>query len=220
MTRKQIRDLTRKRLGETTSAFWSDVELNDWINDGGRDVCYRTKCKRTDGYLTTSSGVGEYSLSTYFPALLSIFRIYFYQNGSSWQKLDPTTEEELDILHPGWKSASSGVPTEYFYDLKLNRLGFYLKPNSSNAGTNYARVYYAEDFTNITDDNTEPNIPEFLHVAISDHVVAYGFEQRGYGDKANDAWLKYFSRLREWRTESDREREDEEIIMKNYKNIY
>jgi hypothetical protein len=50
-------------------------------------------------------------------------------------------------------------------------------------------------------------------------VAALGFEQRGYGDKANDAWQKYFSKIKDYEIERHREKEDDDIIMRNYRNI-
>ena len=66
MTRQNLRDLIRKRLGETTAAFWTDVELNQYINNAGHDIAYNTKCIKTDGYMDTD-GSGLYTLSDSFP---------------------------------------------------------------------------------------------------------------------------------------------------------
>ena len=67
MTRQRIRDLIRKRLGETTTAFWSDTELNNWINDAGHDIADKTKCVRQNGNITTVEDQSEYTVSTAFP---------------------------------------------------------------------------------------------------------------------------------------------------------
>lgn len=219
MTRTNIRDLTRKRLGETTASFWSNPELNTWINDGGRDIAFRTKCIKTNGYISSVDGTQEYTLTTSFSNLLAVTEVYFKQGGTTWFKMEATSKTKLDIDMPGWMSYDSGTPTEYYWDREEDLIGFIVKPDSDNAGTNYIRVYYADDFTALTDDASVPAIPIYLHQAISDYVVALGFEQRGYGDKANDAWAKYHGRLRNYMTERQREREDDEIIMVNYRNV-
>lgn len=220
MTRGNIRDLIRKRLGETTSAFWSDTELNTWINDACKDIVFRTKCYKTNSYLTTVEDTAEYVLSTSFLNILSIFEAYLYQDGATWVKLDPTSRTELDNHQPGWLSADAGVPTDYYWDKDENVFGLYVKPNSDNAGTSYVKVYYARKFSDMTDDADEPTgIPEFLHKAATHYVTAFGYEQRGHGDKANDAWSKYFATLKDYLIESKREREDDDLIMVNYRNI-
>ena len=226
MIRLQIRSLIRKRLGETTAAFWLDTELNTWIDDACTDIAFRTKCLKTDSFLTPSFNIGEYSLNSSFPNILSIDDVYFFQSASSdttnstFQRLVSTDRLQLDIEYPGWKSVQAGVPTHYYYDREDDLFGIYMKPDTNNAGTNYCRVYYRKKHTNISDDNSTPDIPENLHLGITDYVVALGFEQRGFGDKANDAWQKYFAKIKDYEVERMREKEDDDIVSRNYRNIY
>lgn len=220
MNRQQIRDLARKNLGETTAAFWTDSELNLYINLAGQDIADKTKCIRTNSYLTTVANQAEYPLSANFTDILSILELYFLQDGLNFQKLIATSRTRLDLEHPGWMSAEAGTPFEYYEDMEEDTLTLYTKPNSLNAGTDYARVFYAKKFTDLTADSQTPaGIGNDLQLAMIDFVVAYGYQQRGWGDKSNDAWQKYFVRLKEYITERKREREDQEIIMKNYRNI-
>lgn len=219
MTRKQIRDLIRKRLGETTAAFWLDVELNTWINDAGHDIVFRTKCLKDNGYITTVENTQEYAITDNFPTLLSITEVYLEVDGETWSKLDPTTRTQLDLDNPGWLSYEAGTPGQYYWDLEEDVFGLVVKPDEDNAGDDYIRVYYAKDFVELTDDSQSPAVIEYLHEAFVDYVCAKGFEQRGYGDKGNDAWTKYNVRLRIYLVEHKREREDEEIISRNYKNV-
>ncbi len=218
MKRENIRALIRKGLGETTESFWSNTELNTWINDACHDLAFRTKCIRDNGYLTTIADTAEYSLSTNFTGILAITELYFYQDGSSWQKLKPTTRTKLDIEHPGWLGYSSGTPTEYYWDIDEDVLGFLVKPNSDNAGSQYARVYYAKDCTEMTTDTDTTGMPVFLDDAVISYVIAKGFGQRGYGSKENDMWQKYYGRIKDFFSERRREREDDEIIMRGYRS--
>lgn len=219
MTRKEIRDLTRKLLGETTASFWTDTELNTWINDAGTDIAYLTKCLKDNGYITTVEDTNEYTISSNFSTLLSISKVYLYQDGSSWQNLKSTTRDKLDREHPGWLSADSGTPTKYYYDIQEDTLGLYVPPDSDNAGSNYLRVYYAKEYTDVTDDDSTPDLPEFLHLAMCYYVTSLGFAQRGYGDKSNDMRNKYASRIKGYRSESKREKVDEDIIMIPQQNL-
>ena len=44
MNRSSIRELTRTLLSEPTSAYWSDTELNNYIDYGLTDFCQQTDC--------------------------------------------------------------------------------------------------------------------------------------------------------------------------------
>lgn len=220
MNRGQIRALSRKILGETTSAFWTDDELNLYINLGGQDLADKTKCIRTNAYLNITENQSEYSLSSNFTDLISVLEVYFFQDGSNWQKLDSTSRTRLDIEHPGWLSAEAGTPTEYYEDIEEDVIRFYTKPNAANSGNNYARIFYCKKFSEMNSDAESPSgISNDLQLAIVDFVSAYGFQQRGWGDKANDSWNKYYARIKDYMVERRREKEDYQIVMKNYRNV-
>jgi len=221
MNRQNIRDLARKNLGETTASFWTNAELNTWINDAGTDIAFETKSIRTNGYITTVEDQEEYSISTDLDsALIAVAEVYFYQNATTWRRLEETNRERLKVEHPGWMSAGSGVPTQYYWSREEDLIGVYVPPDSTNAGTDYMRVYYSKAFTDLASDAAVPTLPEYLHMAMVHHVTATGYQQRGYGDKANDAWSKYHSRIAAYYKELKREREDEEIIMKPERNLW
>ena len=219
MTRAQIRDLSRKRLGETTSAFWSDAELNQWINDSGHDIAFRTKCLRTNGLFTPVADQGAYTLTSHFPTLLSPLEVYYFTDALTWQKLDPTNRTDLDITHQGWQSVESGTPYQYWWDREEDTLYLFVPPSSDQVGTNYVKLYYCKDYTDLSADGTESGLPDRLHWAQVDYVVATGYETRGHGDKSNDAWGKYFKRMHDYQVERNREKEDDDLIMKNYRNV-
>lgn len=219
MVRSTIRDLSRKLLGETTASFWTNPELNGWIDLACDDLAFRAKCIRDDDKMTTVAETAEYVLSTHFPTALAVLEVYYYLNGTTWDKLDSTSRDKLNIEEAGWKSATSGTPDRYYWSKKEDMIGFYVKPNATNAGTDYAEVYFAKKHTAITTDSATIDIPEPLHLAIVDWVVATGLDSRGWGDKANDKWQKYFSKIHDYTVESAREDEDEDITMKSYRNI-
>jgi len=191
MTRSEIRALVRKSLGETTESFWSDTELNTWIDDGGYDLAFRTKSIRANGYITTTSA-GEYTISTDLASnVLTVLDVYYKVSGTTWTKLALMSREELDTRYPTWRSDTAGTPLIAYFDMEEGTIGFYVAPAAGQYGTSYARVYYAVNFTDLALDTSVPTLPTYLHRAIAYYVIAYGFEQRGYGDKSNDAWKKY-----------------------------
>jgi len=222
MTRLQIRNMARKRLGETSGVFWSDDELNGWIDQAGHDLAFKTKSIRTNGYMTPVSSQADYALTTYFSTLLAVLELYHKTGGTTWKKLEPiTSRQDFDLKYPGWMNTSAGTPHSYFYDKEEDNLQLYPKPNSTNASTNYVRVYYARTYTAMTSDtgsNGTPTLPEPLHLAMVDWTVSLGYETRGYGDKANDAMAKYEKKIADYLRERQREKEDDEIIMRSYRH--
>jgi hypothetical protein len=221
MTRLEIRSLIRKRLGETTASFWSDAELNSWINDACTDVAFRAKCLRGSSYFTTVADTADYTMSALVSAatVLSINEVYYKQNGTTWQKLEATSRTELDMTDPTWKSTDSGTPQRYWFDREEGTFSLYQKPDSTNAGVSYGQLFYTKAHVDINGDSESPQLPEYIQNAIVDYVVANGYEQRGWGDKANDAWTKYYSKIRDYQVERNREKEDEDIVSKNYRNL-
>ena len=248
MTRSEIRAMARKALGETTSAFWTDEELNNYVNAGCKDLAWRTKCLRTYGYIgsvscepnTTSIKSNEYSITGNFPTALAVMEVYFKVDGKRYLRLEPTLREELDVEFQGWQGSvgytstdttgntavttynfesQPGVPMKYYWSREENIVGLYPPPNDDQEGNDYIKVYYAYDHTNIANDADSPTLPTGLHLAVVDFVVARGLEDRNWGDRANDAWGKYYQKIKDYTVEKKNEREDEEIIMKNYRNI-
>lgn len=248
MNRGTIRTLARKGLGETTSAFWTDAELNTYINVGCKDVAWRTKCLRTSGTLgaiscassTVSLKSNEYSITSYFPTAFAINEVYFKVDGQRFMRLTPTTREELDVENNGWQSLTgytlgvtsgtaavtyynygsvTGTPIKYYTSREENLFGLYPPPGDDQAGADYIKVYYSYDHTDISSDNDSPSLPSGIHLAVVDFVIAKGLEDRGWGDRANDMWNKYYAKLKDYGVEKKNEREDEEIIMKGYRNV-
>lgn len=219
MDRQEIRDLSRKRLGETTAAFWTDPELNQWIDNAGHNLAYITKYIKLNGYIDTTSAQ-EYTLSSYFPNWLSVLKVYLLNQGDTWWKLRQTDEDKLDRDSDGWRSAPASTPYRYYQDKERDILGLYPKADSANQGSSYLHVFYSNDFTDLTVDDVDLTMPFELQLAVVDFVVATGYETRGWGDKANDAWGKYSGKARAYMVERDTEKEEDEeaLLMKNYRN--
>jgi len=244
MQRSEIRDRARKKLGETTAAFWTNEELNGYINDGCRDLSFRTKSIKANTYLTTAdcaqneSGAAatEVTLTSIDPALYSVEQVYFLVDGTQWVRLKPYERDAMDIDYPGWRDAIGrtyvdgpttyynygsmpGTPILYYWDREEDLFGWWLPTDSTQSNSNNMRIYFTKRHTDLTGDTQEPQLPEPLTNAIIDYVIATGLEDRGWGDKANDRWNKYFKKIEDYRIETSRERTDEDTESRNYRNI-
>jgi hypothetical protein len=253
MNRERIRNMVRKRLGDKTAAFWTDEELNNYINDGCRDISYRTKSIKANGFMSINScepnevtqASNEYPLSSNFENIYAVWEVYFFHENKDWIRLKPTIREELDEESPGWKGnvgytleipgvvtetdpdpeatfiynydSNGSCPTHYYWDREEDIIGFNPPPDDSNEGPNNVHVYYVKKHVDLDSDVDIPQLPEPLHNAVINYAIAVGSEDRGWGDKANDYWTKYYHQLREYMIERNREREDDEIVTINYK---
>jgi len=133
MTRQEIRTLSRKMLGETTAAFWTDSQLNEWIDDAGNDIAFLTKCLRTNSTITITGGTGEYTISSAIATnVLSIIDVWYRVGGATWTKMDLMAREELDTRYPTWRSVAAGVPSISYYDIEEDVIGFYVSPQAIN----------------------------------------------------------------------------------------
>lgn len=255
MTRQEVRSVARKALGETTSAFWADDELNTYIQLATSDIAWRTKCLRPQpGGFTTIGSIScdantvaqrsnEYQLSTYFPGYYAVVEVYFLIDGKRWRRLDPTSRQELDAKFVGWQStlgytapntatgittynmaSITSIPISYYWSREEDILGLYPPPNtaqsSATTGQNMIKVYWTMDAPTLSSDvQSLYPIPLGLHLAAVDFAVARGLEDRGWVDRANDSWTKYYKRLSDYKVERDNEREDDETVSKNYRNL-
>jgi hypothetical protein len=333
MTRKEIRDVARKRLGETTSAFWTDDELNLYINLGCKNIAWRTKSLRDTGYInvqscdanTTGAVSTEWTISSMDPLAFAINEVYFKRENTTYRRIEPSSREELDIETEEWQSLvgytnvidaganllftgsglddmtfsgtysgdaateitykvvidangtpdtfewfkdnvsqASGVaitgavqpldlgftvefaattghtisdqwtwgsptitynydsetsePLQYYWSREEDNFGIYPPPSDEHDGAPL-KIYYSKDHVDMSSDNAVPTLPTNLHLAAIDYTVASGLEDRGWGERANDHWNKYMKKLQDYEVEKGNEREDEEIIMKPYRNI-
>ena len=218
MDREDIRNKIRKQLGETTASFWTDSEINLWINDSIRDIAWRTKCLRKNAYMTPVASQAEYALSSYFSDIKFMLEFYHKNEGTTWRKLKQISRSELDVDYQGWLSASAAAPDKYAYDIEEDWLLIWPAPNSTNASTNYIRAYYVYEPTDLDDDADVPQIPDVLHDVIVEGVKVTAYESRGLGDRANNSRGVYINAIKDYLVHRDLE-DDENITMRNYRNV-
>ena len=208
-----------KKLGDTTGSFWQPSEIVDYINEGIQDIAYRTKSILTDSTFNAFAGQASYGLQASLPLALAITELYFYNIQTlKWIKLRSTTRTELDETNPGWLSAPTALPNQYWYDRELNEIYLFPPPDASYVSNQCVWAYYSIQSTDLANPTDIPQIPQPIHLAIIDYATAVGNEDRGWMDKAAVAWASYYKRLNDYDVERGREREDDQVIMKGYKN--
>jgi hypothetical protein len=62
LTRVNTRSAIRTLLNEPVAKFFTDIEINGWIDEGCRDICIMTLCSTHIGSaITTTSGISTYA---------------------------------------------------------------------------------------------------------------------------------------------------------------
>ncbi len=218
MIRSEIRTLCRKELGETSSGFWSDAEINGYINLACTDIADRVRCIKANDYVNIIAEQSDYVASSILTNPLGVTEVYFLMNGVTWDKLNPIDRTELDRDFSSWLSTTSGTPYAYYFDSEEDLFQLYPAPDSNNDGSNYARIYYFKDHVDmavtVEGDTSSPTLPKSLTPAIVKYVAAFGSETRGWMDKANDFWQKYYTLLNDYEVNKMKKKPDDNIVSK------
>lgn len=145
--RKKVRDIIRE---PDETGFYNNEEINDWINEGQREIAKKTNILKSTSYVNTSSGVKQYELPTDYldTVFLKIDGEKLYATS-----MEKAVEEEEKV---------SGYHYYYIWNDVL-----YL---TFNPGDNELFLLYNKMPEDMTDDLDTPSIP----VKYQDTLVDYG----------------------------------------------
>ena len=125
MTLAQMRTEVYARLGEQ-AGFYSDDNINQWLNDGVDDIVLRLEPVIADASIDIVSGTWEYLLPE---DLISIKTVLTKDSDDDWVNMFETTMEQLFRDDPAWESTTNGPPASQWY-WKENTLGIFPVPNT------------------------------------------------------------------------------------------
>lgn len=135
----------RRRLNESSPAFWTDPELNDWLDYGAKDVSARLLCLETYAQGATTSGSGIYALPD---NVIKVFRL-LYCDGGNWTRLSYIEWRDYDT-HYLWSSATDTSNPPDFFTLYQQQLLLVPAPAYTALGAGTAIITaggLAEKFT-------------------------------------------------------------------------
>jgi hypothetical protein len=143
-TRTAARTAVRALVNEPVAKFFTDDDINEWIDEGTRDVSLMTLCAQAIGTsITTSDGVYKYSYPTTTTAHTSIdtiaIKTLINSEGKALQYISPDlfgrTENESDLTHwTEWGQTIMLSPTPGTAGLTLTPL-FWIEVGCTAAGT-------------------------------------------------------------------------------------
>ena len=185
----------RRKLSEVTAAFWTDLEIYSWLNQGQLLIAKKSKCLKRTATITTTASTQEYDLNSTtngFPDIIDISKdgVYFYINGTSYQPLDFTTIGRLNKESSGWQGVAASVPSKYYYDKATKTIGIYPKPNSTNAGAYlFISGYHKSKILNAGTCAATPSATAII-LATGSSTVPY---PNPVNDYYNDLYIEIYS---------------------------
>ena len=102
-----LRTKVRRRLDENTARFWADEDLNDWINEGAREVARRAEVLQHTSTINAVGGVQQYSLpnDTY-----RVHRVEWSRDGTQSTTLEYRDFNSMDEVWWSSQRTSRGDP--------------------------------------------------------------------------------------------------------------
>lgn len=152
----QLRTDARSRIDEVTARFWTDSELNTWINEGCRDIARRAEVLEDRVDITVTAGVQEYSAPT---DTVRIYRIEWIPTGTSQKwTLEYRDWHSLDNVWGIFQSTSQGYPIYYSMWGFVPNLKIDVFPIPSQAGV--LHTFYYRLPVSLTTDGQTAELPE------------------------------------------------------------
>lgn len=158
------------RLAESGSGFYTDAEINQWLNDGVRDLSITTEPLVTTATVTTVTGTREYKLPTDH---LSVKRAFFLDTGDAWYDLTETTWEDLFDGDSDWENDSNGQPEKWYW--RQDVIGLAPAPSADYSGAATLRIMYSYIPAAMSADASTTGLSEWLDDAVILFAVYRGY---------------------------------------------
>lgn len=127
-----IRQSVREYLNENFPSFWTDAQLNRWINDGCRDVARRTETLQTfDTSLTAVASQATYSLNA---DVIRLHRVEFVVNSQVYP-MEASTYDQMDSMWGTFQTQTNSYPMFYVVRGTPGSLTMQVYPVPSQSGT-------------------------------------------------------------------------------------
>ena len=131
-----------------TSAV-SDADLLTILNYAAKEFLRRVHDYVTASTFATVAGQFEYSFATYVATYGRLHKDgLWWNNGSRWVQLDPTTRAVLSEDFPNWQGASNGSPARYF----IEGSAMTVHPPPTTAGAALFKLYHYPRSVNMSAD--------------------------------------------------------------------
>lgn len=185
MTFGQMQTEVRNRLNESSTAFFSDADIEDALNDGLAELSDATEWNEREATISVKHGHTYYNLRRLLSDGFLSLRHCWNVTTQKW--LTPTEPRELDYhTHRTWEQ-SSAEPERYFIRGIWN-LGFWLKPPQDKRAV---RVYFTALPDAMSASGDTPGFPQEFHYGIVEYALSDLLAQQRETKKALGHWQAY-----------------------------
>jgi len=159
MTLATMRAEVYARLGEQ-AGFYTDSQINLWLNDGMDDIALRLEPKVTSATITTTNATTEYTLPDNLISIKTVLYKDTSPNPDVWVNLEETTYLELFRENPAWENETVDLlPTHWYWRVE-KVIGLFPQPVTGT--TNGLRIIYTCRPDEMDEDTDTTTMPDWL----------------------------------------------------------
>ncbi|MFQ5582763.1 MAG: hypothetical protein ACE5F3_09095 [Mariprofundaceae bacterium] len=181
MNRGEIRSMARTWLNEATAGFFSDAELNSFINVSNQKlnrtiISYDPNVFTVSSTFSTVAGTKAYTLPADFQKMVRL-ESYLASDPNDIIKLDEITFPRIEGGGI-WPVSENGKPSRYF--IRSNQMEFIPIPDAVYT----LRIYYDNAKPDLNLDTDIPASPTDFHylIAMQTAILAVPKNQGDYAD--------------------------------------
>lgn len=209
MDREDLRNEVRARIGESGTGFYTDAQINQWLNDGVDYISMAVEpivtTMTVDVTATTGSapwtGQSEFLLPD---ALISIKQVYFKDSGGKWDTLTETTYQDLFNFNVDWESQEADPPQQYYWI--QDTIGLF--PKASTTRTGALKVLHTCRPSEMASDSATSGLPSWLDRAVVQYGVWRCRAKDQNSQKAAEAMMEVQAAIRQAGMKMNKHRKD------------
>lgn len=208
-TRAQMLAEVRARLGESGTGFYTDAQINQWLNDGVDYIALAvepivTTMLEDATAVTGSAPYKDQSELTLPDSLISIKQVFFKDSAGKWSTLKETTYEDLFEQEPDWESDTADPPSRWYW--RTDILGLY--PKVKTTRTNAIRVLHSCRPEEMSADSSTTGLPSWLDRATILYAIYRCRLKDRDENKANHAIAELTMAIRQAGSKMNKHRKD------------
>lgn len=161
-TRGYAKQVIRRELMDAQGRWWSDAELEMYINDWQNDL--QQELELVWGSATITTAINTLTLGTISPSMLRLEAVYYGTGTSSGYRLSGRLMQDLEVMNPEWRSATPNTPREV---IQYDSTQMVVWPPLSQAGTFIFEYPIQLSFLN---DNSLVSLPNWSQWSIKPYV--------------------------------------------------
>lgn len=169
-----MRTKVRRRLDESTARFWTDADLNEWINEGAREVARRAETLQATTNISSVADTQQYSLPS---NVFRVHRVEFTRDPSRSTALEYRDFNTMDSIWWGSHYMSPGDPYWYTMWGFPPTLAMIVYPTPPDSIADAFKVYYYRMPATASADGDSVEIPSGWDDIILDYCEYSAFRK-------------------------------------------